>query len=113
VVSLVDLEQKIAHLTADKKVGDFSFEEGWIPLLWDLAEKVEQLRPECRRDFVVWQVKEKFGLLRIAAVASPEIEDLIELAVQASGRTCGVCGQPGELITKGWYRVRCRDHQSC
>lgn len=112
MVSLVDLRQKFEKLTADKKVGDFSFEAGWIPLLWDLAEKIEHLDTECRQGFVVWQVKEKFGLLRIAAVAGHEIEELIESAVQTSARTCGVCSQPGELIAKGWYRVRCSAHRN-
>lgn len=109
--SLAELRNKFAALTADHKVGDFSFENGWVPLLWWVAEKIEQLDAKCRRGFLVWQVKEKFGYLSVQAVAGPEIARLIDDAERASARTCAVCGEAGTLITQGWYRVLCAEHQ--
>ena len=109
--SLAELREKLAALTADNRVGDFSFEVGWVPLLLDLAKKIEKLGPACRQGFAIWQVKEKYGRLSIQAVAGPEIEALIETAEQASTVTCAICGKPGKLFVSGWYRVLCSDHE--
>jgi hypothetical protein len=109
--SLAELREKFEALTVDNRVGDFSFEVGWVPLLLDLAIKIENLAPACRQGFAVWQVKEKYGRLSIQAVAGPEIDTLIESAEQASTVTCAICGKSGELITHGWFRVLCVEHQ--
>jgi hypothetical protein len=110
--SLVELRAKFATLTADKKVGDFSFETGWVPLLWGLAAAIERLDVKCRQEFSIWQVKEKFGRLSILGAAGPEISRLIEEAESTSARICAVCGQPGNLVMRGWYRVLCTAHQN-
>lgn len=110
--SLVKLQAKFATLTADKEVGEFSFETGWVPLLWGLAEAIERLDVKCRQEFSIWQVKEKFGRLSIQGAAGPEISRLIEEAELNSTCTCAVCGQPGNHITRGWYRVLCLAHQN-
>lgn len=109
--SLAELQDRFAALTADQKVGDFSFESGWVPLLSALANKIEKLAPVCRQGFAIWQVKEKYGRLSIQAVAGPEIEALIETAELTSSVTCAICGKPGKLFLSGWYRVLCADHE--
>lgn len=110
--SLAELQKQFAVLTADHRVGEFSFEHGWVPLLRTLAEKIEQLDAVCREGFLIWQVKEKFGYLSVQGVAGPEIARLIDDAERASARTCAVCGDVGTLITRGWYRVLCLEHQT-
>jgi hypothetical protein len=110
--SLVELRAKFATLTADKKVGDFSFETGWVPLLWGLAEAIERLDLNCRQEFSIWQVKEKFGRLSIHGAAGPEISRLTEEVEFTSTHICAVCGRPGNLVTRGWYRVLCTAHQN-
>jgi len=78
------------------------------------------------------QVKEKFGTMRVYWSMDEgmseetyneihpkerdnifkfyeEIEGAIRYVEFLSSRTCEVCGKPGKLETKGWYKVRCTD----
>jgi len=86
--------------------------EGWFPLVIELDKKISKLAP----DYVIDQVKEKFGTLRfyIGALDSiyfDEVYKLIRDTEELSSITCDVCGVTGKSITlNGWYVTRCEKH---
>lgn len=60
---------------------------------------------------VIVQVKEKFGTLRFYVDGgTSEMRNYIEFAEAMSGRTCEVCGSPGERRGGGWIRTLCDRH---
>jgi len=100
------LEEKWAErpVWASLDVGD-----GWLPLIKETLEKCFELAPEMR----LFQVKEKFGELRIYAgpVESEEALALIEAALVKSRSVCDVCGAEGRTRSRGgWLMTRCGLH---
>jgi hypothetical protein len=80
--------------------------DGWEPLIRRLSEKLEALIGDS--DARASQCKEKFGTLRFYMDGSTEeMEALIKLAENESAKTCEICGAPGTLVGKGWYKTRC------
>ena len=60
---------------------------------------------------VAVQVKEKFGTLRFYVNgATDEQYNYITFAEIMSGRTCEVCGAPGQTYAFGWYSTLCDKH---
>ena len=87
----------------------FACGNGWYPILWELFTAIErELGPE-PGDFLVVQVKEKFGRLRVYVEPScPAVEELIRAAKEKARRTCERCGQPGVLREdRSWWRTLC------
>lgn len=111
----------------------FSHDDGWFQIVWNLCEEIEKIlygtiseeerkvlqvtqRLDGKSDFIVEQVKEKYGILRFYAGFSgtdeilwSKIHDAIAIAETRSGKTCESCGQPGELNTHGWWKTLCKD----
>lgn len=57
------------------------------------------------------QVKEKFGTLRFYTTGCDDrAMTLIEFAEELSGKTCEVCGAPGQLRGGGWVKSLCDHH---
>lgn len=90
---------------------------GWHDLVLELDRKLAEIDP----DYVVHQVKEKFGSLRFYAQRSekrpfdrPFTEDpfflLIQEAESKSEQICEDCGKPGQLRRGGWLRTLCDEH---
>jgi len=91
----------------------FECDDGWIPLLRELFDNIEQiLADEPGLVFQVLQVKEKFGTLRVYYYGgNEEIEKLTDNACDKSEITCETCGEAGELRDKNyWYRTLCDLH---
>lgn len=87
--------------------------DGWNGLLYVMFEAIEkaQVRGDVPEDFRWGQIKEKFGTIRLYYPPSlPEFEQLVHCIDRASAITCEVCGQPGQLFTEGWCKVRCPEH---
>jgi hypothetical protein len=87
---------------------------GWYPLVIATDARLTRLDP----DYVVHQIKEKYGTLRyVCAPRSedppPELADAMDAitddAQRASARTCERCGQPGTLhqSPRHWVKTRC------
>ena len=83
---------------------------GWRPLIRGLDTNLRDLDP----DYVIGQVKEKFGGLRyyLDAIVEEHREEayrLIHLAEALSILTCEDCGGPGEHCTIGkfWIKTLC------
>lgn len=92
----------------------FECRDGWRDLLWTLFTDVEQVLArqnlsESPGEFKIVQVKEKFGTLRVYRDDStPEIDHLLDTAMERSCYICEACGLPGVLfIDGGWWATRC------
>jgi hypothetical protein len=84
--------------------------EGWRPLVRELDANLRDIAP----DYVIGQVKEKFGGLRFYLDAFPEQDydrarKLIEAAEELSFKTCENCGMAGEPCKANafWIRTLC------
>ena len=78
---------------------------GWGKLLIEAHNIAMSYDP----DYVVHQVKEKFGGLRFYSNLPADAEILIEaLAIDV----CEVCGAPGTMTTTGWMRCLCEEHHN-
>lgn len=90
-----------------------SVDAGWYPLVIATDRRLAELDA----DYVVHQIKEKFGTLRYyywpsSEDASPELLDamdaIIDDAERASAITCERCGRPGVLQrTRYWAKTLC------
>ncbi len=106
-----------------------SCDRGWYPLLVELDEQLRALLP----NYVIHQVKEKYGGLRYywesgeeihdpydpggeAAIADLErrmklAEQLVDAAEGRAGVTCELCGEAGRLhrtpARAPWYKTLC------
>lgn len=83
---------------------------GWYQLVLDLDRDIAKLAP----DYVLHQVKEKFGGLRYYVGEIPsdvwdQVADLKNAAEEQSFRTCEVCGTTNSVTTagRGWVRTLC------
>src|ERR1700728_959163 len=82
----------------------FSVGDGWYQILYDLFTEIKKIAPP---GFVIQQVKEKFGGLRVYDLNGKyEIDTLIGIAEDKAIVTCDVCGLPGTLGGKGWLATR-------
>lgn len=88
---------------------------GWNHLLISVFDfildynfKVENLQNRIE----LFQVKEKFGLLRIYVNHEPEeLTELIKRAENISEVTCDRCSKQGKMYTfRGWLSVGCPEH---
>lgn len=86
--------------------------EGWYNIIQVLCEALEdQSKRFGAPTPVVQQVKEKYGTLRFYADNCSETQDaLIYMAEELSGRTCEVCGRPGQRRAQGWTETTCDEH---
>ena len=101
-------------------------EPGWWPILAELDVALAAIAP----DYLVEQVKEKFGGLRFYATpdrfgrhgagvaseplsseAAAEFRRLVDEAERRSFVTCEICGQPGKTRkARGWLKTVCDHH---
>jgi len=80
--------------------------DGWYSILAEAFEKLSKF------DVEIFQVKEKFGGLRIYVDDKPleyakEIGDIIHAAEEKAWDTCEYCGKPGERRGGGWLKTLC------
>ena len=81
--------------------------KGWYPLLLETDQKLAALDPE----YLVHQVKEKFGGLRfyhqfVTEGADYHAGGAIEVEAERKSFTiCEVCGEPGQLRDGGWRQT--------
>lgn len=86
-----------------------SHDAGWYPIVVACDERLAALDP----DYVVHQVKEKFGTLRYYCAPSVDpspavwetFHDITSEAEHASAVTCECCGEPG-VLHQGNYLVK-------
>jgi hypothetical protein len=83
----------------------FGIGPGWSEIVYDLHKKLERENP----DYVIHQVKEKFGTLRYyVGKMTDQGHIYIAEAENLSAVTCEECGRPGKIWgSKGWIRTLC------
>ena len=92
--------------------------EGWMELVTQLDKDVAQLDP----DYVIDQVKEKFGGLRYYITISEGVDqetrekiwNTIHEAEEKSFDICDICGEAGKRVNvggAGWIATRCEQHK--
>jgi hypothetical protein len=82
--------------------------EGWHLLLRELHAALAEKGP-----YETFQVKEKFGLLRVYIEATTDgQQEIVYGFEERSGHICEVCGKPGEPGTHGgwWIKTLCPEH---
>jgi len=92
------------RIDAGMKCGS-GISKGWMPLVDELDNALAELHP----DYVIDQIKEKFGSLRyyVSGVDSSEAHLLINEAECKSQEICEECGAPGERRSDRWIRTLC------
>ena len=87
--------------------------DGWVDIAREFITKARELSPEIK----IFQIKEKFGGLRIyfslprEKGLSKSIEILEDSALSKSYRTCEFCGKPGKLRNDfSWIKTVCEEH---
>jgi hypothetical protein len=85
--------------------------DGWFNIIHSMCHAIENhlKRMDSRPDYEFFQIKEKFGALRVYDNGHDEyIKGVIRMAENMSSVTCEVTGKPGRLCTSGhWYRTLC------
>ena len=93
------------------------FGDGWVHLVEDTLRKIESIDSH----YAVFQVKEKFGSLRLYGTSSYEygspqsmlIDEIIDEAEKHSATVCEVCGLPGRTVSRNhWLRTVCEKHDN-
>lgn len=79
----------------------FHCDSGWWGLIEDMHEEIMRIDPEYR----LYQVKEKFGALRVyyspsSPIFKEDIDKIIARYERLSILTCEVTGKPGELMVR-------------
>jgi hypothetical protein len=92
--------------------------EGWYDLVRRLDAKIATICP----DYVIDQVKEKFGALRfyigklpdtVSEEEKEQIYNLIHISESESNSICDVCGEAGtpRLVGEWLLATRCEKHK--
>ena len=101
------------NLSIRENLMPFGFEcgDGWYILIDELCSEIERIIDNdevLKEDFIVTQVKEKFGTLRFyCGPGSEAIYAVINLAESLSQHICESCGSPGRTNHTGWLRTLC------
>lgn len=115
-----DLGLSVSGLPAAGKKGIMGVSEwradvgkGWRPILERLDARLTAIPGE----YNVYQVKEKFGTLRVYIGASnPDMYDIVRAAEAESATVCEWCGSPGELDRRYFWMLTlcpgCREQRT-
>jgi hypothetical protein len=76
---------------------------GWIDIIDRALDKCLAEDP----DFRVFQIKEKFGTMRLYAAGGGDVQKICTEAEEESETTCEQCGAPGVLRGGGWLYTAC------
>ena len=86
--------------------------KGWEALFMNMCEDI-RMAIQGTAEFNTFRfidIKEKYGMLRIAATGGNEKTDsLIDQCEKASKGVCVNCGKPATRISKGWICPYCDD----
>lgn len=93
----------------------FECGDGWYDLIDSLCSQITfHLKHNAKpgtEQFVVSQVKEKFGGLRFYGDGGDDkIHHFIWFAESFSHRVCETCGAPGKTRSGGWIYTSCDQH---
>jgi len=81
--------------------------KGWASLVNEIFDKVETHTTP----FIIIQVKEKWGGLRV--YSTPYDDHLNQFLIEVEKKSftiCEECGKDGQLRKGSWYRTLCNEH---
>ncbi len=93
---------------------------GWLDMLDEMLQAATDAGFDPERDQII-QIKEKFATIRVyinyaeADESDPKRVRRIEEALDSkdrSGRTCEVCGKPGQIYYDCVWQTRCEEHKT-
>jgi hypothetical protein len=102
-----DIKEELKSRILEPFSKSIDCEDGWIPLITELHNKLIQIDPNYR----VYQIKEKFGMLCFYyAISNPdlhnEVRDLVQEYERKSLTVCEVTGKPGRrMVRHGLYKT--------
>ena len=106
---MIDMSPVLARFS-DKKAR-IECDEGWHKLILDLDAELSEIDP----NYVVLQIKEKFGGLRYYYITESSRGRLMDHVIRNYEKialeTCEVSGKPGVLMSDGFiYKTLCIEH---
>ena len=101
---------------------------GWVDtFIPKMKEELAKALGDYVYDFVVFQIKEKYGVMRMywswsdrkytgselvdLAEISETVEAIINKYEDISENTCAICGKPATKMTTGWVWPVCDNHE--
>ncbi len=95
--------------------------EGWHPIVHDILQAIDnELPAPLKASFVVAQIKEKFGSLRISYRFSEDVSDelreriskIVVPHLRRADTSCELCGAAGRIGSyfSGYYQALCPPH---
>lgn len=86
-----------------------NFDNGWQPLVNKAIDDIEKVLETSRyhyNSFKIYEIKEKYGTLRIFTNSPPDIQidTIIKKAINDSEHICEVCGKKATIKN---FKVRC------
>lgn len=111
-----ELETKLLSdfpkLYADIQYNEFECADGWYDIIYRLSIEIANIISTHNMDpnvYSVFQVKEKWGVLRVYMNRyTEELHEVVGRAQKESEVTCETCGAEGKLMTdKGDVRTTC------
>jgi hypothetical protein len=93
----------------------FECSDGWYDVISEMLEEINEVfERDNIEDLSVFQIKEKFGGLRVYLENAPrELHNIVSKAEDRALETCELCGQKGSIDQKAsWIRTLCEDHKS-
>lgn len=102
--------------------------DGWTKtFIKEMKSELAKVLGDYVYDFVVFQIKEKYGTMRVywswsdrkytsselvdLAEISETVESIINKYENISEKTCAVCGKPATKMTTGWVWPVCDKHE--
>ena len=102
--------------------------EGWTnTFIPNMKKELADVLGSYVYDFVVLDVKEKYGMMRVYWAwadrdydeneardrneLTNKIEDIVSKYEKISENTCAICGKPSTKMTTGWVWPVCPDHE--
>jgi hypothetical protein len=105
---------KTKHPVLLEHIHYFECDDGWCDIIDTLCETISTSNCSIPDEpLQAFQIKEKFAGLRFYTnYTSDNADMLIALATRMSTRTCEVCGNPGHVVTSGyWIKTLCERHR--
>lgn len=85
--------------------------DGWFNIIKTACDLISSRTNADTADFLLTQIKEKYGTLRIYYAGGDEyIAGIVDMAEAISAHTCEICGAPGKSNGGGWLTTRCETH---
>lgn len=114
------LIEKYPYLAVKEKYYEYTWldniPEGWREIALQMCEDLNEVLEENKTDFIIGQMKEKWGSLQVYCSSMPEeiyedIQEILSEYEDLSYHTCHICGKATNRRTTGWIYPVCKEHE--